>query len=63
MSEAWKKFVEQGNRKRIETLEKQVEELRGKVDEIDLAELRVENASYPASNKYCDVDDDTGELE
>lgn len=63
MSEAWEKFVEQENRKRIEVLEKQVKELRKEVDEIDLAELKVENASYPASNKYCDVDDDTGELE
>lgn len=63
MSEAWEKFVEQENRKRIEALEKQVKELRKEVDEIDLAELKVENASYPASNKYCNVGDDTGELE
>lgn len=31
--------------------------------EFDLAELKVENASYPASNKYCSVDDGSGELE
>ena len=49
MSEAWEKFVEQGNRKRIEALAKQVKELR----KIDLDELKVENTSYPASNKYC----------
>lgn len=63
MSEAWEKFVEQENRKRIEALEKQVKELRKEVNKIDLAELKVENTSYPAFNKYCDVDDDAGELE
>ena len=63
MSEAWEKFVEQENRKRIEALETQVKELRKEVNKIDLAELKVENTSYPASNKYCDVDDDAGELE
>ena len=63
MSEAWEKFVEQENRKRIEALEKQVKELRKEVNKIDLAELKVENTSYPASNHYGDVDDDAGELE
>ena len=53
MSEAWEKFVEQGNRKRIEALAKQVKELRKEVEKIDLDELKVENTSYPASNKYC----------
>ena len=38
MSEAWEKFVEQENRKRIEALEKQVKELRKEVNKIDLAE-------------------------
>ena len=63
MSEAWEKFVEQGNRKRIEALAKQVKELRKEVEKIDLDELKVENTSYPASNKYCNVDDDAGELD
>ena len=62
MSEAWEKFVEQENRKRIEALEKQVKELRKEVNKIDLAELKVENTSYPASKKYGDVDADAGEL-
>ena len=63
MSEAWEKFVEQENRKRIEALEKQVKELRKEVNKIDLAELKVENTSYQASKKFCDVVGEDGELE
>ena len=63
MSETWKKFAEQENRKMVKQLEQRIKELEAEAKEIDLNGLKIKSGTYQANNKFCRIDDGIGELE